>query len=221
MHDDSHDIQEMRDDLNMIHTVGILCGGNSRRMGENKAMLLLKGRSFLQCLLEEFGHFDEIMLAGGQKEADYGYGIRSLPDENKGIGPIEGIRQVLKNASSEYVFICGVDMPLLKHQFAFYLEQFICSDYDCYVIKEGGRRHPLCGIYKKSMLPLIETSIASGEYRLNQLLDNTRLKEVSLRYSSLSAGYLKNINTREDYRHLIQILQKESQGREYEGLHRL
>ncbi len=183
--------------------VGILAGGKSERMGRNKALLRLENERIIERLIREFGSFSRAMVSSAEKGIYEELGVSVVYDENRDIGPIEGIRRVLSEADSEYVFICAADMPFLKKEIAEYLACFISSDYDCYVMADDEHIQPLCAIYKKSLLPLIGELIRDGKYRIRELLKRARTKYIPLSLSGFDKNTVRNINTKEDYLEII------------------
>ena len=186
---------------NIHYSVGILAGGKSSRMGKNKALLEYESNTFIGRIINEFDGHEIIISASGQKEYE-GLPAKIINDENQDIGPIEGIRQVLQASGEEYVFVCACDMPFITGKIADYIAEFISSDYDCYVITDGDRMHPLCAVYSKKILPVIEKLIAEGSYKLRLILDNTRTKFISLENTVFDKKTVKNINTKDEYREL-------------------
>ena len=183
------------------YSVGILAGGKSSRMGKNKALLEFESNTFIGRTIREFDGHEIIISSAGQKEYEC-LPAKIVHDENKDIGPIEGIRQVLKASSEDYVFICACDMPFITAKIADYIAQFISSDYDCYVITDEDRMHPLCAIYSKRILPVIEKLIANGDYKLRLILDGVRTKYISLENTVFEKKTVRNINTKDEYREL-------------------
>lgn len=177
---------------------GILIGGKSSRMGCNKAFLNIENKTFLQKIAEELKEYDEILVS-----VDYIEKYRELPymlveDSIKAIGPIEGIHQILLQARNEYVFICAVDMPFLKREMVDYITEFISSDYDCYVVCDQKRIHPLCAIYSKKVVSAIEALMEAGQYKLMELLKCVRTKYIRLEQSCFSKKIICNMNTKEE-----------------------
>ncbi len=172
-------------------------------MGENKALIEYSSKTFLRRLTDEFSDWDQIILSQNPREVlEAGDGIINVFDEHEDIGPMEGIRRILTVAGSEYVFICAVDMPLLKSELAEYLTEFVSSDYDCYVVRDEKHYHPLCAIYSKAVLPVIERLISEGRYKLMELLNAVRTKYISLEKTCISPRQLSNYNTCEDIKKL-------------------
>lgn len=184
-------------------SAGILAGGKSSRMGKNKALLTINQRRFIDKIADELGSFSEVLISAADKGDYEDMGLEVVYDGHRDIGPIEGIYRILSAAKEEYVFICAADMPFITKELVQYMTEFVCSDYDCYVMEDDEHIHPLCGIYSKRMLDKVCACIESGDYRLMRLLDSVRTKYIKLEYTSFDKRVVKNINTRAQYRELV------------------
>lgn len=185
--------------MNMNLSAAILIG-RSTRMGRDKSLLMLGRQTFIGRLAQEFSECKEVFISAALKKSEYSeYGLKVLNDENRGVGPIEGIRHSLAYAGTDYVFICSVDTPFVEAGMIRYLAEFISSDHDVYVFRDGDRIHPLCGIYSRKVIDTAEEMIAEGRYRMMELLSRVRTKYVDIGSSCFSPQTLRNINTPEDY----------------------
>lgn len=184
-------------------STGILAGGKSTRMGKNKALLTINQKRFIDKIADELSSFSKVLISAANKGDYEDMGLRVVYDEHEDIGPMEGIYQILRAADEEYVFICAADMPFITKELVAYMQEFVCSDYDCYVLTDEKHIHPLCGIYSKKMLGKVRECIESGNYRLMTLLDSVRTKYIKLEYTSFDKKIVKNINTRAEYRALV------------------
>ena len=177
----------------------ILAGGQSSRMGRDKALLELNEQKFIDLLVQELSGCCKVMISAAHQDDYAGYGVPVIADETKDIGPIEGIRQALRSSGSDYVFVCAVDTPFVRKEMIQYLAEFISSDYDAFVFREGDRIHPHIGIYSRAALPVIEEMIGEKQYRLTKLLSRIRTKYVDIGTSCFDRKALRNINTPDDY----------------------
>ena len=183
-------------------SIGILSGGESTRMGCDKALVKIENERFIDRLTGELKGFDEIIISAAKRSIYDDMGFRVVYDENSKIGPIEGIRKVLEASENELVFICAADMPFIKKELVSYIAGYISSDYDCYVIADEDHVQPLCAIYSKAALPVIEELISQGSYRLRKVLDRMRTKYITLEHSCFDKKVVRNINTRQELRDL-------------------
>ncbi len=183
-------------------SVGILAGGESSRMGQNKALIRIGNERIIDRLTSELAVYPEIIISAAEHGIYEGLGLRVVYDEHKKTGPIEGIRRVLSCAAGEYVFICAADMPYVSSELVAYLSGYISSDYDCYVIADEDHIQPLCAIYSKKVLPVIEELISEGRYRLREIFSRVNTKYVPLEYTCFDRKTVRNINTKEDLKEI-------------------
>ena len=193
---------------NPLISVGILAGGKSARMGTNKALLRLGNHTVIERIVAELRGYSEILISAAQREM---YAFLDLPvvcDENQSIGPIEGLRRLLITAQEKYVFVCATDMPFIRREVVDYLARFICSDVDCCVLTVGGIAEPLCAIYSKNVLPIIDDMIRQGHYRPREIYKRCSVQYIPLETSGLDPSMIQNMNTPENYRQFAEVLGK-------------
>ena len=194
-------------------SVVLLAGGNNSRMGQNKPLLSYDGKTFLERLVTAFSSYDEIILSAktesqcekyrsALKTNDAPAKIKFISDKNQDKGPLEGIRRALTESKNEFVFICASDMPFATNAIPEYLAEFFCSDYDCYVPTICGRAEPLCAVYKKSVLPVIEKQMQDNELKISRLFEKVPVKFIPVEKSCLDKKLFLNVNTPEEYANL-------------------
>ncbi len=92
----------------------VLAGGQSKRMGVNKALLKYKAKSFLEIQINKLRlilGFENVFVSGE------GRGFPCIPDIVKNRGPVEGIRTCLEIlAKFEKLFFIPVDLPLIRQE---------------------------------------------------------------------------------------------------------
>ncbi len=174
----------------MKMTIGILAGGSAH--GQNHAKVKVNNRLNVRKLTYELSALGEVLISAAA-EGDYeDLGCRVIYDRAEGRGPVEGLYNLISCADTEYVFICGADMPMVKRELAEYMSEFISSDYDCYCLTDDDHVHPLCSIYSKAMLPLIEEAIQSGDYKLINIIRRARTKYIKLEFTCFDKNIVKN-----------------------------
>lgn len=179
----------------------LMCGGKSRRMNEHpKHFLDYGGRTFLDQIAEQLSSFDDIVLSCNTQIEPY----QNICDRIPGQGPIGGIASALWKTDKDLVFIVACDMPLITTGFINFLferweeAERNGEDYDCLVPVAKGQKHPLCAIYRKRILPLVEEQIREKNYRLQALLQ--RLSVYYLEVPESLEQNLRNVNTPEEYK---------------------
>ena len=180
-------------------SVAILAGGKSQRMGSNKSFLMYENQTFIDRILAQLGSFDEVLISVGDSKQEYEHlPYKLVEDEVNNIGPLGGIHACLKLCRNEHLFVCATDMPCIQRALVEFIVEFISSDYDCFVLKSKERVQPLCAVYKKSLIPLIENLLCENKYSLHELCDRSRTKYISLKYSCFDESVIANINSVSD-----------------------
>lgn len=186
----------------------VLVGGKSRRMGVNKANLALGEMSFLERIISQLSGFEAVLLSVGQHSH---YGMFECPlvtDIYPDAGPLGGIYSGLVSCRSLHLFVTTCDMPLITHELCDYLSSYLCGQYDAYVVrKRDGQIQPLCAIYAKSALPLMQEQLEARRYKMFDLLSRLRVKVIDLGYTVFPDEIFININTHDDYKSLLRRVQ--------------
>lgn len=125
-------------------------------------------------------------------------------DEREAKGPLEGIRAGLSAlpASIEAAYITSCDVPLLVPGFVERLIDLM-GDHDIAVIETDGFPHPLSAIYRRTLLPNVESLLAADRLRPVFLFDAVRTRRVKpgeMTQIDPELRTLRNLNTPEDYR---------------------
>ncbi|MGF1671179.1 MAG: molybdenum cofactor guanylyltransferase, partial [Balneolaceae bacterium] len=133
----------------------ILCGGQSSRMGKNKALLQPDGKTMLNRLIQRAQpYFNEIVLLSGQN--NYPYGLRQLPDAIENSGPLAGLIAAMKDSHSGFLALLPVDLPLISDKTLQLLSVHNPVQKDICIAKSDERIQPLAGIYRKESEPELD-----------------------------------------------------------------
>ena len=190
-------------------TVGgiVLCGGKSTRMGTPKAALRFGDETMLQRvvrLLDTVVAPIVVVAAREQPLPPLPDSVSITRDEREAKGPLEGIRAGLTALpeSIDAAYITSCDVPLLMPAF---VERMIdlMGDHDIAVMEIDGFPHPLSAIYRRTVLPHVESLLAQDRLRPVFLFDavsTRRVKPDDMRVADPELKTLRNLNTPEDYR---------------------
>ena len=192
----------------------ILAGGKSSRMGSDKAFLEYEGKKFITQIAEELSWFDERIIARGGNsrfESALEREWTVIPDIYPDHGPMGGLHAALSACESDALFVVTCDMPLIESELVRELCEWMqetdsgeerVDAYDVVIsVGEGGKIHPLCGVYRKSVLPVLEEQIISDQNRMMAALKKLRVKYVTVD-TPAKERQLANVNTPEDYEKL-------------------
>ena len=179
----------------------ILSGGKNTRMNyKTKAFLEYKGNTFIERTLDAISDYEEKIISCNDVEKYKEFKDKALIvlDHFKEIGPIGGIYSSLKESKFKYSLVIASDMPFLNKKVLNYLGEYE-FDNDALIPVVDGRIQPLCGIYKKDILNIIEKMISQKDYRIKNLLCHIATKYINIS----EKDNFSNINTVEEYQELI------------------
>ena len=177
----------------------VLAGGESRRMGRDKALLPWRGKPLIQGVLEQLErNVEELVVSTNRREAYSFLNVKIVEDKEKGLGPIAGIIAGLRASSKEINAVTAGDIPFLNLPLLRKMKKKAEEGYKAVVPLCQGYHEPLFGIYTKGILPSLEGALERGT---RKILDALPKDEVYW-YDLQDISWLKNINTEEEYRSL-------------------
>ena len=186
-------------------SAAILAGGGSRRMGRNKALLSFRGRPLVTRVYEILRPlFEDIFLVTNDPGPFDFVPCPKIPDRVPGKGPISGVDAALRHSRNPYVLVVGCDTPFLSHSL---LKLLAGKTQDADLVIPCGPHgpEPLCAVYGKGCLPLIEESLLRGDFSLMALVGRLRTRDIPAEeVAAVDPGFLSfmNINTPGDFRML-------------------
>ena len=174
-------------------------------MGSPKASLKIAGISFAEHLANQFSAADEILFSVRKEEDFPDVPVPHIPDVYPGCGPLAGIHSALVHSSNSLVFVVACDMPFVNRTVAEELVGRYREGVDAVItVAPDGRGYTVCGLFHKRMIPLLESQLESGDFRLRRLLDKCKCIEVREDTFADHEKIFRNVNTPEDYREVIQ-----------------
>lgn len=186
-------------------TGAVLAGGKSSRMGKDKALLKLDGRTFIERITGTLEQVFTSVIVIADRTKQYEFFSRPVyRDVFRNRGPLGGIHSALVHAPTERVFITSCDVPLLSLSV---IRRVVrrSARAQALVLFGGNSLQPLCGLYHRSCLPVIEEHLKRGEYSVQACLNN--LDTLLISYGTNSpddVSYaLTNVNTPSDYRRVL------------------
>ena len=181
----------------------ILAGGlNTRMGGRNKAFLRLGDRLFLDCILHALsGCIDKLLLATREPEVYAQWGLETVRDLFDIRSPLAGIHAGLVHMQADYAFCTSCDSPLLHSEVVRILVDSIRCEDDVIVPASGTYFQPLCAVYSKRCIPLIEEQLERGDRKTDHLFERVTVRRIPYRLIRTVDPYLRsffNVNTPAD-----------------------
>lgn len=141
----------------------VLAGGQSRRMGSDKALLFHRvGCTQIEhaaAILASATGTPPVILGTGERYGRFGFPV--VEDRFSDDGPLAGIHAALSSDfAADLNLIMAVDLPNMTAAFlATLLDAARANPDRICVIAEG---QPLCGVYRPDCLPAIESALKGG-----------------------------------------------------------
>lgn len=186
-------------------TIAVQAGGNSTRMGQNKALVELAGKPLIAHVIERLRplHADILIVARDPAAVAF-LGVPVYADRVPDLGPIGGLMTALTHAAQPTVLMVGCDMPFASPALFAALMQIqseAASPYDAVVPYWNERPQPLHALYHAQCLPRVVQMIETGERRMHRLLDTLNVRvfthEETARYDRDGQAFT-NLNTPDD-----------------------
>lgn len=182
----------------------ILAGGKSSRMGTEKALLTVRGKTMIDHAIAQARSICQDVLIVGPKETFSAYG-RIVKDVFVDCGPLGGIHAALGRTQTELNFIVGVDTPFVTQPFlALLADEARKSRMLITLPRTQDGLQPLCAIYRSDFMPVADKALKEGRLKLDALFHPTTtrvldLQSPELREKGFDSAMFDNLNTREDY----------------------
>ena len=177
----------------------VLAGGESRRMGRDKALLVREGRSQLAhiaALLE--GITGRVYVSSRQEQQDDPERSRfeNIVDRYEGIGPIAGILSAMDTRPDADWLVVACDLPNIDEAtLSFLIENSNSKQlFTAFKSNYDGLPEPLCALYRCGSDAIIRRFVEDGIVCPRKIL----IRSDTLLLEQPNPAALDNINTPDD-----------------------
>lgn len=174
----------------------VLSGGESKRMGRDKALLERDGQSqlaYMMTLLEPLVPRVFVSTRGVQKDEPERRRYEQIIDQYDNMGPLAGILSAMAAHPDVDWLVVACDLPNISAETIQHLLANRSADhpFTAYVSSHDGLPEPLCAIYRSGSSKIIRTFASDGIHCPRKILirSDTSLIE------QLDPASLDNINT--------------------------
>ncbi len=182
----------------------LLAGGMSRRMGSEKGTLRIGDALLYEYPLHVLEMLCDEILISTCKKSMLPVPYPKVCDEIPGIGPLGGIYSCLKQSSNDLNLVLSYDMPVVNES----LFRLLIGKKEQYDIvlpaMQENLPEPLCGLYSKNVIGLMEQMIAEQDFTVHHLLTrcHSGIIQISEEMECWQAELFMNINRKEDLHRL-------------------
>ncbi|MDO9301474.1 MAG: molybdenum cofactor guanylyltransferase [Anaerolineales bacterium] len=196
-------------------TVVIQAGGQSARMGEDKALKPFLGRPLIQRVIERVAPIADEIIVTTNRPAEYAFlntstgfasvrRLRLMPDLKPGRGALGGLYTAIASATFPLVAVVACDMPfaspmLLEGALRLMVEE----DADVVIAKTDEGYEPLHALYRReTCLPAIESAIDADQWKVISWFPQVKVRVLTadeVKAFDSSGLCFWNLNTPEEF----------------------
>jgi len=180
----------------------VLAGGESRRMGRDKATFLFRGRPLWEIQFDLLRALqpEEIFVSARTDPPWRPSGVQFVSDEPPSRGPLSGLSATLARISTDHLLAFAIDMPLMTENYL----RLICNLVEPgrgVLPMIGNRAEPLVAIYPKGIVTDFITALSGSDFSLQsltkKLVDAGKLSLVKVLEEE--ANFFRNFNNLSDF----------------------
>ena len=185
----------------------ILSGGQSRRMGRDKASLDFGGNPMLARLVGVYRRrFAAVYVSVKRPDRFDTAGAGEIVDRRAGVGPLAALESVFLETDAQVAFFTATDLPFGDPAVARAIAEG-CQGHDACLLSPD---EPLFAAYHRRCLPAVTAALDRDERPLRRLVRGLDCAILDCD-PALRARILTNVNDPEQYRRALALLRDESE----------
>jgi len=186
-------------------TVCIQAGGQSSRMGEDKALKTFLGHPLIQRVVERLSPMADELIVTTNHPDDYAFlKLPLISDLKPGRGALGGLYTAISSASNPIVAVVACDMPFASATLLEAATRLIVKEgADVVIAKSDEGFEPLHAVYRReTCLPAIEAAIEADQWKVVAWFPQVKLRVLTSdeikRYDPSGLAFW-NVNTPEEF----------------------
>jgi len=186
-------------------SIAVQAGGQSSRMGEDKALKTFLGRPLIQRVIERLTIIADEIIVTTNRPDDYAFlNLHLLPDIKPDRGALGGLYTAIASATYPIVAVVACDMPFASSKLIETMSKLLVEEEaDVVIAKSDEGYEPLHAIYRRdTCLPAIESAIAADQWKVIAWFPQVKVRVLTPEEIKLSdpAGLaFWNVNTPEEF----------------------
>lgn len=197
-------------------SVVVQAGGESTRMGENKALRPFLGRPLIERVIGRLESVaDEMLITTGSGQGFDFIQARQVADLRPGLGPLGGLYTGLSAARFGTVAMVACDMPFASAPLVVASAGILLQEERDVVIAESAEGfEPMHAVYRRATcLPAIAASVEQGRLRVVSWFPGVRVRRLTAdelrRYDPDGLAFW-NVNTPDEFARAEQVASEQS-----------
>ena len=160
-------------------SVVIQAGGQSTRMGENKALKLFLGRPLIQRVIERLQPVADELLVTTNQPDEFGFlHVPLVPDLRPGRGALGGLYTAIASAHGPYVGVVACDMPFASATLIAAAANILEREaFDVAIARTDEGYEPLHAAYRReACVPAIESAMEADQWKVISWFPGVRVR---------------------------------------------
>lgn len=198
----------------MSWSIVIQAGGQSQRMGQNKALMPFLGQPLIERIVQRLmmkkPAADEILVITNQPDLFSFLDLAMFPDLIAGKGPLGGLFTALSVAKFPLVAVVACDMPFINPQLLGLERDLLGVDeWDVVLPRSKDGLEPLHAVYRKDVcLPAIRMALNEDRLRMISWMGDVKVREMGIEELVIIDPDLRsfmNVNTPDEFKRAEQL----------------
>lgn len=188
-----------------MKSVAIQAGGESSRMGRDKALLPFLGKPLIERVINRVASLGDELIITTNRPGDYmKFGFPLYGDILPGYGALGGLYTALSVCRFPVVIVVACDMPFVSAEImTMSIEMLQGGNADVVIPRTKNGYEPFHAVYRReTCLPAIKSAIQSGEKRLISWFPSVKISQIPvsdlLDHDPRRIAFM-NLNTTEEF----------------------
>lgn len=183
---------------NMAVTGIILAGGKSLRMGTEKGLVKLHGKTLVEHVIGVVKELTEEIIIISNKDEYRCYGYPVFSDIIKDCGPLGGIYTGLIQSGTQNNLIVSCDIPFINSKAIKFLVEN-SDGFEVTVPVHAGKIEPLCAVYNKTCSTKLKQLLLKKEFKIMESYRFFKVNRLDVStHQFFSDKTFENINSKEE-----------------------
>lgn len=193
-------------------SIAILAGGQSRRMGQDKAFLHVGGRSVIERVIAAVTPLtDDLFISANIPDKFAAYGLPVVPDVYPDKAALGGIYSIIQAARHAHVLVVACDLPFLNIALLRHLIDLAPTADVVAPLIQPPQPETLHAVYSRACLPAIQKRLLTNQLRVIGFFEDVSVRYVErnevAQFDPEFHSFI-NMNTPEDWQRVQQLVQK-------------
>ena len=186
-------------------TIVVQAGGQSSRMGEDKALKTFLGRPLIQRVVDRLTSIADEIIVTTNRPDDYSFlDLRLIPDLKPGRGALGGLYTAIASATHPIVAVVACDMPFASARLIETATKLLVENEADVVIAKGEEGYePLHAVYRRdTCLPAIESAIEDDQWKVIAWFPHVKVRVLTsdeIKVADPDGLAFWNVNTPEEF----------------------